>query len=290
LAKKEDLFDCLRCNEIGCFNLFKKSEDSCDAGHELQVYSVLGKKIEEKSDLSTCVCANGRFLTASCFLTVPIFEQKRSYLSEILIQVTRDFKASMFLAFSGHYRQANQVLRCAFESIISGAYFQSDLIALEKAKPSKEELDRLQKRFDRWKKDGRVNIGKSIEVLRRIGFLEMREEKEWKKLYSLLSKFVHTPKEFTPHMKHEEEDKMRVCPAATCFIERQLIEWSEGFQQVFAILLKTIEEFHPEAFRTRSGKVAITTCILPFIRGGYEDKVRGAKEIQSIISRVQESN
>ena len=291
MSKEEHVFDCMRCEYFGCLNLFEKSEDSVDAGNELYVYSILGNKVKGNSDLVICTCTNASFLNASCFLTAPIEKYKESYLSDILIQVTRDFKASMFLAFSGHYRQAMQVLRCAFENIISGIYFQSDLINLKKRKATTADFSRLEKRFNEWKNYGRVNIHKSIEVLRRIDFLGMDEERVWHELYSHLSKFIHTPKEFVTHVKHGGELKRpMVCPASTYFNEEQLIEWSDFFQHVFAILLKTIAEFHPEAFNTESGKLALVKLIEPNIRGAYAKKVKVSNEIREILSAVHSSN
>jgi hypothetical protein len=227
MSEKQHERDCTRCKVIECFDLFHESKDSVDAGNELYVYSILGKKVDENEDLGVYVCTNGRFLTASCFLTTPIFaDSKGSYLSDILIQVTRDFKASIFLAFSGHYRQAMQVLRCAFENIISGVYYHTDLISLRKNKARADDLAALNRRFNDWKKGvSRVNIHKSIEILRRIGFLSIDEESNWKKLYGLLSKFIHTPEEFVTRIEHGGKIKLKgeiVCSAATYFSEKQL--------------------------------------------------------------------
>jgi len=291
--KKKHAFECMRCETFRCLDLFWKPEHPMNAGNELYIYSILGEKIKENPDLTSYVCVNGSFLYASCFLTVPIFRDcKDSYLSEVLIQVTRDFKASMFLAFSGHYRQAMQVLRCAFENIISGVYFQSDLISLKAKKAKPEDFSRLQGRFNEWKNQGRVNIRKSMEILKRIGFLSTDEERDWNKLYKHLSRFIHTPKEFVTHVKHDELKLKRpiICPAATYFNEEQLIEWSDCSQSVFAILLKTIAEFHPEAFHTESGKLAVDKSIKPLMEEKYAEKIKVSKEIQEILSKVQKSD
>lgn len=56
------------------------------------------------------------------------------------------------------------------------------------------------------------------------------------------------------------------CAASTHFNEEELSEWSNCFQQIFAILIKIIAKYHPEAFETQSGKLAIDTCILPELR------------------------
>ena len=288
MEKEKHERNCTKCPVLDCLNLFDKSEETEDVGKELYVYSLLGKKVEENEEFSIYVCKNGRFLQASCFLTVPIYYdfKEKSYLKEVLLQATRDLKASMFLAFSGHYRQAMQVLRCCFENIISGIYFHSDLIELMNKGGSEEEFARLEMRFNRWKEEGRQNIRATIELLRRIRFLDRSEERNWKKLYSNLSRFIHTPEEYVCHVKHEKKEiKLKsemACPASTYFSETALAEWSNGFQQIFAILIKTIAQFHPEVFKTESGKLAIKKCIKVELKG-YEKKIPIAEMILKLL-------
>jgi hypothetical protein len=290
LSEKKSDFGCMRCEYINCFNLFKKSEDSTDAGQEMYVYSILGEKVHGKTDfLSAHVCANGKFLNAACFLTGPLYrQQKKSYLAEILIQATRDFKANTFLAFSGHYRQAMQVLRCAFENIISGVYFQSDLVNLIKEKAESRHFAALDGRVNEWKRQGRGDIRKSIEVLRRIGFLSRDEEKDYYKLYDLLSRFIHTPKEFDIYVKHATgETKLKreiICPASTYFSEEHLVEWSGCFQNVFALMLKAVAVFHPEAFQTESGKIA--TRMIEGMMKDFADKIKVSDKIQEVLEII----
>ena len=150
----------------------------------------------------------------------------------------------------------------------------------------------MKRRFNEWKKTGRVNIRKSIEVLRRIGFLSTDEERDWHELYNFLSRFVHTPEEYTTYVEHGGEIKLKgdfACPACTYFNEEQLIEWSDCFQSVFVILLKTIVEFHPEAFDTKSGKLAVPKCIEPQLKE-FGDKIKVSEKIRKILSMVQSSN
>jgi hypothetical protein len=292
MSEKQHKRNCIRCKVIDCFNLFDKSKDSIDAGNELYVYSILGKKVDENEDLGAYVCTNGTFLVASCFLTTTIFDDsKDSYLSDILVQVTRDFKASIFLAFSGHYRQAMQVLRCGFENLISGIYFESDRRNLLKKNAEKAEFSRLDGRFNEWKKQGRGDIHKSIEILRRIEFLSEVEEREWHDLYRMLSKFVHTPEEFVTRIEHGGKFKLKgeiVCAAATYFNEKQLIEWSNCYQKVFAILLKTVAEFHPEAFNTKSGRIAVRHVKSELDE--CEKQITVSKEIRQILSTIHDSD
>jgi hypothetical protein len=289
MSEEEHLGDCINCSKIRCFNLYKKSEENPAVGAELHVYSILGRKIEDKPDLRAHTCVNGEFLNAACFLSYPVLrDHKESYLSDILVQVARDFKASIFLAFSGHYRQAMQVLRCAFENIVSGLYFQSDYLNLTTKKAKAEDFARLDRRFNQWKRNGRGNIHKEIEILRRIDFLSMDEERDWHNMYSLLSRFVHTPEEFIIYVKHTDELKKMAkiaCPATTYFSEEQLVEWSDRFQNVFTVFLRAIARFHPEAFSTESGKLAVTKCIVPYLNE-FGHRIRTSEEIRKMLSTV----
>lgn len=261
-SESKETYSCHRCPEIKCLNLsyhsrVRKYEN---IGHELYIYKLLGKKMGKKFEkLKKYVCRNGNLLRATCFLVNPILElEEKSYLKDVLFQSAKDLKASMFLAFSGHYRQAMQVLRCSFENLISGVYFHSDLCGLRKNDATKEEFAQLEKRFNDWKKSGRVNIRASLESLRRIGFLNRSEERDWKESYSNLSKFIHTPEEYICRMKYEELQNIEMtCPASTYFSEDALRAWSNSFQKIFVAILKTIVEYHPSVLETESGRIAI---------------------------------
>ena len=256
-SKPKETFKCHRCPETKCLNLYHHSRKYENIGHELYIYGLLGNKMKEKFDeLNRYVCRNGELLQATCFLVNPILEEKKSYLKDVLYQSGKDLKASTFLAFSGHYRQAMQVLRCSFENLISGVYFHSDLCELLEKGSTKEEFARLQRRFDDWKKSGRVNIRTSIEALRRIGFLDRNEEQDWKDLYSNLSRFVHTPEEYICRIRYEDVPIMW-CIASTYLSEDALRTWSNSFQEVFLAILKTVAEYHPFALETESGKIAV---------------------------------
>ena len=260
-SKHKEAFKCDRCPEIDCLNLFSHLRKHKNVGGELYIYRLLRKKMEEKYDeLNKYVCKNGNLLRIACFLVNPIAElEEESYLKDVLYQSAKDLKASMFLAFSGHYRQAMQVLRCSFENLISGVYFHSDLCLLRKKNGTKEDFARLQRRFNDWKKSGRANIRASLEVLRRIGFLTRDEEKYWRELYSNLSRFIHTPEEYIFSVKHKDmlKDIQMTCPATTYFSEDALGAWSTSFEKVFVAILKTIVEYHPSVLKTKSGKLAV---------------------------------
>jgi hypothetical protein len=182
------------------------------------------------------------------------------------MQSAKDLKASMFLAFSGHYRQAMQVLRCSFENLISGIYYHSDFCEIRKNNGTKEEFAQVEKRFSDWKKNGRVNIHPNLDLFRRIGFLNQKEQIDWKKLYSNLSRFIHTPEEYVCRMKHEDLQNIDMkCAATTYYSEDALRAWSSSFQKVFVAILKTIVEYHPLVLETESGKIAVNQ-LLPILK------------------------
>lgn len=260
-SKHKEVFKCHRCPEIQCLNLFDYLKKHKNVGGELYIYKLLEKKMKEKFDeLNKYVCRNGELLGITCFLVNPIVDlEEESYLKDVLYQSAKDLKASMFLAFSGHYRQSMQVLRCSFENIISGVYFHSELCELRKNDATEKDFARLEKRFNEWKKSGRVNIRASLEILRRIGVLDRNEEKDWKELYGNLSRFIHTPEEYVFRVKHKDvlKDIEMTCPSTTYFSEDALQAWSNSFEKVFVAILKTIVEYHPFALETKSGKIAV---------------------------------
>jgi len=237
LSSKKEAFKCRKCIEIDCINLFDHRKTLENVGGELYIYTLLEKKMQEEyKELNKYVCRNGNILRIACFLVNPIVTLKEeSYLKEVLFQSSKDLKASLFLAFSGHYRQAMQVLRCSFENLISGLYYHSDLCQLRKDKAPEEDFVKLAKRFNDWKKSGRVNIRASVEILQRIGFLNCKEAIEWKKLYSNLSRFVHTPEEHIFIVKHKDvlKDIEITCPSTTYFSKDALQVWSNSFEKVF---------------------------------------------------------
>jgi hypothetical protein len=260
VLKSKNAYKCHKCPEIDCINLFYHNKQHKNVGGELYIYNLLGKRMEKNDELNKYVCRNGNLLKIMCLLVDPITELKeKSFLKDVLEQSVKDLKASMFLAFSGHYRQAMQVLRCSFENIISGAYFHSDLILLYGNGDAKDKLIKLEKRFNDWKKDGRGEIRSSIEVLRRTSFLNYDEEKEWKELYGNLSRFIHTPKEYVLPIKHKDMLKgtEMTCPSTTYFSEDALQAWSDSFEKVFIAILKTIIKYHPFALKTETGKIAV---------------------------------
>lgn len=260
-SKKKEAYECHKCPEIDCLNLFDHLEKHENVGGELYIYELLGKKMQKRYDeLNKYVCKNGNLIRITCFLVDPVTKLKEeSYLKDVLNQSAKDLKASMFLAFSGHYRQAMQVLRCSFENLISGVYFHSELCQLRNNNAPKEDFAKLANRFNNWKKSGRANIRASIEILYRIGFLTQNEAGEWKKLYSNLSRFIHTPEEHLFIVKHEDilKDIEVTCSSTTYFSEDSLKIWSASFEKVFLSILKIIVAYHPFSLETESGKIAV---------------------------------
>lgn len=254
-----DDLGCVRCDEIVCLDLNKESQDSIDAGNELYVYSHLAVKVSNNLDLRIHVCVNGRILMSLCLITVPLYHNRmENFLAPVLMQIIRDLKASLFLAFSGHYRSSLQILRCSFEHLIAGVNFQSERIKLEEKHGS---IENLRDRYNSWMSDtSRIRYTPLIGKFYKVGFLSIDQCEDWRKFYAYLSRFVHTPEEFIAKVKHHGADKIKgeiACPSMTYFNEVQLIEWSNAYQHLFYYVMKTIVKFHPELLKTESGKLAV---------------------------------
>jgi len=253
-TKKKENRDCLRCSDVECLNLFAHSDESKNIGKELYVYNLVGLEVDKDQTFALYSCATGDVLFSLCFLVNSLYELDESeILAEVLLQIPRDLKASIFLAFSGHYRQANQVLRCCFENLISALYFQTDVGPIKEEEESHR--NKALKKFQDWKKGGDIgDIGPKIEILRRDGFLSRDEETKWKQLYSDLSKFIHTPKEFTSTFQHIEGESH--CIAETYFDKATFREWGERYHEISGNIIKSIITFYPSVLKTKDGKVA----------------------------------
>ena len=254
-AKKKEEYDCLHCPDCDCLDLFEHSNESRNIGGELYVYSLVGDEVEKDQAFGLYSCSTADVLHSICFLidTLDEFEENE-VLAEVLLQIPRDLKASIFLAFSGHYRQANQVLRCCFENLLVALYFQTEVSS---TKEGEERFrNKALKKFQEWKNGGNVgDIVAKIEILRTAGLLSRAEEVKWKRLYSDLSKFIHTPKEFVSTFKHDEDEPR--CIAETYFDKSTFREWGERYHEIGGNIIKSIIRYYPGVLKTKLGKMAI---------------------------------
>ena len=253
-VKKNEDYDCLRCQIVDCLNLFTCSDENKNIGQELYVYNLVGNEVEKDQGFGFYSCATGETLQSICFLTSSLYEiSENEILAEVMLQIPRDLKASIFLAFSGHYRQAHQVLRCCFENLISSLYFQTEIGSIKEGEENY--IKKTLKKFREWKNGGTIGeIWPKIELLRRVGFLSRNEEDEWKLLYTTLSKFIHTPKEFVSTFQHKEGEFP--CIAETYFDKSSFQEWGKKFHETSRNIIKSIIKFYPAVLQTEAGKDA----------------------------------
>ena len=147
IDEKKARENCLLCNITDCFQLDSYDEDNPDIGRELHFGELLFKKIhyEENHDLADIVCKNNHFLQSICFFVNAISETEDNViLIENLLQSTRDLKTSIFLAITGNYRNAMQVLRCSYETLLFCLYYMLDLKQAE----DEEEIKEIKKSYN----------------------------------------------------------------------------------------------------------------------------------------------
>ncbi len=243
---KKELLDCLFlncliCRDVSCFHLKPPHSNDPDVMDDLYNGKVLCDKVhidEDIEDLKNVICVNLHLFRAACFIvnSIPNEGSDNIILRESSFHATRDLKASIFLATSGYYRNSMQILRCIFETLLYGIYYQSDY----KKEQNNEIKDKILKSYSNWKKGGVVKrIDVMTEVYRRIGLISRQEEKEWKKLYDTLSKFIHTPKSTWGKKINETGFSEKItCMAYNIYDLQDFLTWSECFRKVYEILIK----------------------------------------------------
>lgn len=268
MGKKTDLKDsCAYCGVTNCIDLFRHSkEDGELVGGELYVYKQLDHSRVVSEGLTRHVCSNGKLLQCACFIVGPAYVGcPNHYLTNISVEIVRDMKASFYLAMSGHYRQAILIQRCVFENFLYGLYFHTEDYFFSK---TDDERKQTQKTFMSWMEGGfRRSDDYLLDIIRRGGLITDIEKRDWRKLYSQLSQFVHTILH-TPIGKTIKygDAEVRGCEAVVEFNKDSLIEWSNYYQRVFFLVLHKLLILYPFIKNEEAGKLA-----LKFIRAEFKD-------------------
>jgi hypothetical protein len=268
MGKKTDLKDsCAYCGVTNCIDLFRhRKEDGELVGGELYVYKQLNHSRVVSEGLTMHVCSNGKLLQCACFIVGPAYVGcPDHYLTNISVEIVRDMKASFYLAMSGHYRQAILIQRCVFENFLYGLYFHTEDYFFSK---TDDERKQIQKTFMSWMEGGfRRSDDYLLDIIRRGGLITDIEKRDWRKLYSQLSQFVHTILH-TPTGKTIKygDAEVRGCEAVVEFNKDSLIEWSNYYQKVFFLVLHKLLILYPFVKNEEAGKLA-----LKFIRAEFKD-------------------
>lgn len=260
--------DCRRCNIIPCLDLYDKLDDSELVGNELHVYSLLADKVHGgKENLGVHVCTNGSFIQASCYIVNSIKDSAR--LKVPCLQTVRDLRSSIYLAFSGHYRQAFQVLRCCIEALIMSIWFDISYDIFERMGDNQAK-DIVQKEFRVWQRGEHrdISLRNKLQFLNSHGFFKSHEREEYRRLYSELSSYIHSPIGFysretikeeilkTYNGKGKEIELDLSCLSKNYFDIEMLKKWSLCFQKTFSVFLRIILFQFPEVKKTKGGKLA----------------------------------
>ena len=288
MGEKTDLKDCCACcPETTCINLFiHDKKDSESIGGELYLYKRLNHSWIKNENLEKHVCANGRLLDCACSIVEAAHEQqKEDYLTKICIEILRDMKASLYLALSGHYRQAILIQRCVFENFLYGLYFHAELYSFSK---NDDDKTQVHGNFMSWINGGFPKSDAYLrDIIERGGIIGKAENKEWGTLFNQLSKFVHTIRH-TPTGESITCGKAEPCgcEAVLEFDKNNLIEWSEYYQKLFFLILYELLILYPSIKKDKDVKQALQDIRTEFkgikgeLNNHYLDellKMRGGK-------------
>jgi hypothetical protein len=202
---------------------------------ELSILKQVIKRPSEKEAYFPCI--PGAFLNALCDVISDIYQKKgEKPLTTLLLQVLKDLRCSLFLFWSGHFRNAMQVLRPALENSIVAFYF--DLKGEEG-----------QKEFEKWASEKERETKSELSLNRCLAYIEknaIRAEarKEWRKerkaieeLYSNLSEYLHASTYET--LERCEPGRPATCPEVLKIIDKEKADkWFSAFLFVVQFILK----------------------------------------------------
>lgn len=281
---------CFHCKIINCFQLLEPHPDDSNFMGDLYFGKTIFNKIhgEGDEDLGNLICTNYHLFQCACFILGSISEiDDNIILRETVFQSIRDLKASIFLATAGYYRNSMQVLRCSFESILYGIYYYTDFKAIPET--DKKRKKEIKKSYQNWKKGGVVKrIDVMSEMFRRIGLISKEEERDWKKLYDSLSKYIHTPRStWGKKVQEKTLSKTLNCIAYNIFDKADFEIWSINFRKVFGILTKLCLYFEPNIKDQVAGQLAFKIIKDESINKKKDDPL---KDLTEIINEIQSSS
>jgi len=266
MGKKTDLKDsCSNCKQISCLNLFRHTKNGDEfIGGELYVYKLINVNKIHDEELSLFVCKNGKLFQSACFVIAPLnVALPNERIAVICNEVIRDMKASLYLAMSGHYRQATIILRCVFENFLFGLYFYAEEHIFAKNDDEKKDV---QRNFKVWIKGGYRKSDKDLlDVIKRARLITKEEEKEWEKLFQNLSQFVHTILN-TETGREIIYGKVKIldCYSEVKFNKDNLKEWSGYYQRLIFIILNKLLILYPFLKNKDAGILALKNIRVEF--------------------------
>lgn len=240
MVGKENV-DCAKCPNMPSMNLYRKDEIEEYAGGELHILSIT---LDENWGIYHNLGGLYGFFED---ILIDMHENLSniSLLHMMMWQCARDLKASIFLAFCGHYRQAMVVMRGALEIFIYGAYFQ---LKTNSAK-SKEEKEELKKLWEDWRKGTRdkKSFGAVTKELKSEGKLSAETEKMVRAIYGSLSKYIHTfIGDDVERVLNNEDERMPIRKSSTFYDNSYLNKCSEILIGLFSLVSEVLQRFSPK--------------------------------------------
>ena len=241
MVDKENI-DCTKCPNIPSMNLYRKDEIKECAGGELYVLSIT---LDENWGIYHNLGGLYGFFE-DVLIDMYGNLSNNSLLHMMMWQCTRDLKASIFLAFCGHYRQAMVVMRGALEISIYGAYFQ---LKTNSAK-SKEEKEELKKLWEDWWNG--TSDKKSFSVVTKELEGEGKLTSEMARItraiyYGALSKHIHTfIGDDVERVLNDEKKKMPIRKSSTFYDNSYLNKCSETLIELFSLISEVLQRFSPK--------------------------------------------
>jgi len=216
--------DCMRCPFMPSLNLFRPDEIRKDAGGELYNF---GLTINEPQTMAIYHNVGGLIGSLEEILVdCQELIETMTYVHMFMWHSVRDLKASAFLSFSGHYRQALMVLRSALELLFIGIYFQT-----LNDRNGKE----LEREWNNWwegKKGSYFSKGKAYALEKRLLTTEAKNVPG--RLYNELSKAVHGL--IRDELEEIMKDKKPARPASAFYDIEFLKDWFKYFLQIVTIV------------------------------------------------------
>lgn len=241
MVEKENL-GCAKCPNIPSMNLYRKDEIEEYAGGELHVLFIT---LDENWGIYHNIGGLYGFFED---VLIDMYENLSniSLLHMMMWQCARDLKASIFLAFCGHYRQAMVVMRGALEIFIYGAYFQ---LKTNSAK-NEEEKEELEKLWEDWWNGTRdkKSFSAVIKELEKEGKLTSKMAETTKAIYyASLSKHIHTfIGDDVERVLDDEDERIPIRKSSTFYDNSYLNECSETLTELFSLISEVLQRFSPE--------------------------------------------
>ena len=149
-----------------------------------------------------------------------------------------DLKASIFLALSGHYRPAIQLLRPTIENVLVGRCIEEKI---KKAAKKKNPIKKIKKGYDeffQWSSETRIlDFNSSMQYLENENiFIEGEGSRLKSEIWMELNKFMH------PHLSKWSDN---TDPALTQYSITRLEEWIYLYENILTYIMETLYIYYP---------------------------------------------